>query len=244
MRARERHSTGLQEIPQHPRAGLARFFRMELHAAADCAARSPPRTENRDRRPRPFRRRRDGRRVGVREIKVGVSGNAAQQSARSPSRSHLIPADVRRFHVGRQRANFSGKKPSPSSPGASSLDANIACSPRQIPRIGTPESNRGSQRFRQTSLAKPATNAEKWPTPGSTIASARRDLLAAAIARSVSAPSPLQRALDRGQISGAVIDDRDLHSSPFVDGSTRRSCLSRVTAKRSAFAKALKMDST
>ena len=53
-----------------------------------------------------------------------------------------------------------------------------------------------------------------------------------------------QGALDRRQIPGAVIDDRDLHSSPFVDGSTRRSCLSRVTAKRSAFANALKIAST
>ena len=53
-----------------------------------------------------------------------------------------------------------------------------------------------------------------------------------------------QRAPDRRQISGTVINDRKFHSSPFVVGKTRRNCRSRVTAKRSARAKALNITST
>ena len=81
-----------------------------------------------------------GRRgIGMREIKIGVFRNAAKQLARLHA-PQLIPADVRRFHVRRQRADFLREKAEARSPGASSLDANIACRPRQIPRIGTPES--------------------------------------------------------------------------------------------------------
>ena len=54
----------------------------------------------------------------------------------------------------------------------------------------------------------------------------------------------LQGAFDRRQIAGAVIDDSDFHSRPLVDGRTLRRRLSRETAKRSALAKALKIDST
>lgn len=45
-------------------------------------------------------------------------------------------------------------------------------------------------------------------------------------------------------VAGAVVDQRDVHNSSFVLGSTLRSRLSRDTAKRSARAKALKRAST
>ena len=89
----------------------------------------------------------------------------------------------------------------------------------------------------------PATNAEKCPTPGRTTALAVGDLFGADGALGFRAKF-LQGALDRGQIAGAVIDDGDFHSSPLVDGSTLRRRLSRETAKRSALANALKIDST
>ncbi len=51
-------------------------------------------------------------------------------------------------------------------------------------------------------------------------------------------------ALDRRKISGSVFDQCDVHSRPFVLGSTRMSWRSRVAAKRSARANALKIAST
>ena len=54
---------------------------------------------------------------------------------------------------------------------------------------------------------------------------------------------PRQRTLHRGQISCVVFNQRNLHSSPLVLGSTRRKRWSRATAKRSARAKALNMAS-
>ena len=54
----------------------------------------------------------------------------------------------------------------------------------------------------------------------------------------------LQRALHRREVAGAVIDERDFHSSPFVLGRTCFSRLSRDTANRSARANALNMAST
>ena len=52
------------------------------------------------------------------------------------------------------------------------------------------------------------------------------------------APEMLQRIHHRGQISRAIIDNRN-HSSPFVLGSIRPSCLSFEHATRSALANAL-----
>ena len=57
----------------------------------------------------------------------------------------------------------------------------------------------------------------------------------------------LQRALDAGDVSRAVVDECDCarrHSNPFVLGSTPRSRLSRETAKRNARANALNSAST
>jgi hypothetical protein len=53
----------------------------------------------------------------------------------------------------------------------------------------------------------------------------------------------LQGALDGRNITRAVVEDGDLHRSPFVLGKTWRKRLSRETAKRSARAKALKIAS-
>ena len=55
---------------------------------------------------------------------------------------------------------------------------------------------------------------------------------------------PRKRALDRRKISRSVFHECDIHNSPFVLGSTRFNCGSRVAAKRSALANALKIAST
>jgi hypothetical protein len=50
---------------------------------------------------------------------------------------------------------------------------------------------------------------------------------------------------DRGEIAGTVIDQCDAaHKSPFVEGSTFDSCLSREQANRNARANALNTAST
>ena len=53
-------------------------------------------------------------------------------------------------------------------------------------------------------------------------------------------PQPVQRFLHRDQISGAVIHDRDHHSTPLVLGNSRAIRRSRQQAARSARANALK----
>src|SRR5262249_38103452 len=55
---------------------------------------------------------------------------------------------------------------------------------------------------------------------------------------------PLQSSCDRCDIARSVVDEGNLHSNPLVLGKTRRSRLSRETAKRSARAKALNTAST
>ena len=160
-------------------------------------------------------------------------------------RRNLIPADVRRFHVRRQRAHLLGEK----------SEARVsrrffarrehrlqsqANSQNRHARLDMPSRSDAGQipfaQARDERREMSHARAARWLLP--------RPAARGSTARSVSAPSPQQRALDRRQIPRAVIDDRDFHSSPFVEGSTRRSCLSRVTANRSAFANALKIDST
>jgi len=53
----------------------------------------------------------------------------------------------------------------------------------------------------------------------------------------------LERPLHRGNVSRPIVDQRHFHKSPFVLGRILRSRLSRVTAKRSALAKALNIAS-
>jgi hypothetical protein len=57
-------------------------------------------------------------------------------------------------------------------------------------------------------------------------------------------PEAREGALDGRKIARSVFDECDVHSNPFVLGSTRFSCGSRVAAKRSALANALKIAST
>src|SRR4029077_19855132 len=55
---------------------------------------------------------------------------------------------------------------------------------------------------------------------------------------------PRERAFDRRKITRSVFHKRDIHRRPLVLGSTRFNCGSRVAAKRSALANALKIAST
>ena len=53
----------------------------------------------------------------------------------------------------------------------------------------------------------------------------------------------IQRLFDRSKIPGAIVDDRDHQSNPFVLGSKRAMRRSRQQAARSARANALNNDS-
>jgi hypothetical protein len=53
-----------------------------------------------------------------------------------------------------------------------------------------------------------------------------------------------KRSLDRREITRSIFHKRDVHNRPFVLGSTRFNCGSRVAANRSALANALKIAST
>ncbi len=127
--------------------------------------------------------------------------------------------------------------------GASSLDANMACKSQADSENRHSGLERGAQRLREVPLAQACDECGEVPHARQHDRFRCGQLRGLDRALGIRA-QPAQRALDRRQIPGAVIHDRDFHSSPFVEGSTRRSCLSRVTAKRSAFANALKIDST
>ena len=120
-------------------------------------------------------------------------------AARSLHAPHLIPADVRRFHVCRQRANFVREK----SEARFARSFLARCEHRLQAEANAENRHAESYAVRSDEVgcvrASPATKAEKWPTPGSTItfadapAAARRSLRLRA--------QLLQSALDRRQDS-------------------------------------------
>ena len=118
-----------------------------------------------------------------------------------------------------------------------------------MPRIGTPESYAARSESREIAFAQACDERGEMADAGQYDRFRGGDLLRLDGALGLRAELA-QRALDRRQIPRAVIDDCDFHSiscrssRPLVDGSTRRNWRSRVTAKRSAFANALKIDST
>ena len=166
-----------------------------------------------------------------------------RSSALSLRAPQLVPADVRRLHVCRQRAHLFRKK----------AEARVSRRffARREHRLQSQADSknrharveRRAQRLGQISLTQARDECGEVSDSGKHDRFRRGQLRRLDRALGFRAQSA-QRAFDRRQIPGAVVDDGDFHSSPFVDGSTRRSCLSRVTAKRSAFANALKIDST
>ena len=128
-----------------------------------------------------------------------------------------------------------GSHPRPATAGASSLPSNSHCMPRQMPRNGDAGSSR--RRIADRQLVVSDAVAAKWPTPGRTMAAAR-SRSAGAAGSSTSAPHARKRLAHRGEVAGAVVDERD-HSSSFVLGSTRARRRSRAHATRSARANAL-----
>ncbi len=229
-------------------AGVARFFGVKLHAREifllDDGGEWEAVVARSDGLGAAWRARRRSARSRSRRRRECREGGALR--ARGATDSSRCAGDF--TFCGRARTS-SGKKPRPDSPGASSLAAYMACRPRQIPRIGVPESNAARRERVRLRSRRPATKAEKCPTPGRTMASRGGELLGTDGALGFGAEACAARARRRGDCrrrSQRWRSSREsfLHSSPLVDGRTRRRRLSRATAKRSALANALKMAST
>ena len=192
-------------------------------------------------------RRRDGiahrgRGIGMCEIKVRVLRNVTKKPARS-NVANLVPANVWRLRARGQRAHFSCKESEPLVAGRlftrreHSLQAEADSENR---KVGI-ESR--AQRTRKPAFLERRYKCRKVPNAWKNDRTRRGKLLRGCHALAFRSQR-LKRTLDGRQVPGAIIDDRQFHRSPFVDGKTRRSCLSRLTANRSAFANALNIAST
>ena len=244
--ARERHragsnTRGSDEVRQHAGAGGSRFLRVKLHGENIAAL------DDGDERLPTIAQRGGGisrveRRIGMREIKVGVAGHALQQN-RIAHPPQLIPSHVRQLVGGRQRrhlprkdsqAGFAGRfraagkkrlQPEADAEKRRSASDDFGDRRNQVARL---------QRAHQ--LPEVADARQDQPLGGANRFRRGRALGLDALA--------IERGLDRRQIAGAVFDQRNFHSSPLVLGKTRFNCGSRVAAKRNARAKALKSAST
>ena len=129
--------------------------------------------------------------------------------------------------------------PSPGTPGASVDPSNSHCMPTQMPSSGTPRSSAARTALRQSS---PSARVRFE------MADARDDDPAGLVevrgrgGREEAGAEDAQRLADRGEVAGAVVDQRN-HSSPLVLGSIFASLRSLAHATRSARANALKQAS-
>ena len=188
---------------------------------------------------------RDRRGEGMREVDVraGVAGPsaAARLAGEAPSAFQPTCGIFRRCAASpcssRQRP---ASTPRPGTSGASSLPSNSHCMPTQMPSSGVP-----------ASTARPIASRHGAPSAvgGGEMADAGHDQAGGARAvagrlghRELGAERG-QRLLDRRQVAGAVVDQRD-HSRPFVLGSIFASRASFAQATRSARANALNTAST
>ena len=232
-------SHSLHEIAQQTRARFARFFRMKLHAhqIALFDHRSERKSVIACRDGIACRKRAQQRNAQNKNRRLRNAVARACSAAAAPIDSSRCEA-ISRSSEARGSLREENRGPLP---GASSLDAKSACKPRQIPRIGVPRLISRSQRRREVSREVPRRTPRNGPRPAERLLS-RRKVARRAVAFRLRAQ--LKRAFDGRQIPGSVINNRDFHNNPFVDGNTRRICRSRVTAKRSAFANALNIAST
>ena len=161
--------------------------------------------------------RRNYRRViAVREIDVRLAVETGQQSrVRRAHRADSSPC-VARAPRGKAPHRASNK-PSPRASGASSLDSNSACKPRQMPRNGTPARIRSSSASRTCNCVERAHHLAEVAHAGQHDFRRVARNPAASRTSAYSAPIVSQRVLHRTQIARAVIEDGD-HSNPFVEG--------------------------
>ena len=157
--------------------------------------------------------------VRVREIKVGVFGNAHEQLA-GLAALHLIPPDVRGFHVLRQHAHFPAEKAEAGIAGSFFAQFVHGLQAEANAEDGNAGIVRHAQRRGEIALVQSGDECGEVSYAGKNNGLGVDDLLGTDGALGFRAEL-LQGALDRGQIAGAVIDDGDFH-----DGSLSREELS------------------
>ncbi len=201
-------STKLRTIFNPDRPGL---FGMELHA--EHVARFEHRRVRQRRKCRsPPSRAIHRHVVAVREIDERPAGQIPQQPRPGFTSSSFQPMCGTRASAGKRRT-APGNSPRPRASGRFFARSRTApADPRQIPRNGTPARIRSTSASRTSNSSSARIIWPKWPTPGSMILSARRSPSRVAHQR-VGAAQFRQRVLDRPQVAGAVIENRDHENS-------------------------------
>ncbi len=183
-----------------------------------------------------------GRGVRVREIKISFRRNAIEE-ATGFCVLQLIPTHVRKFDARWEMRDAAGKHPKPRQRWSlvarfiESLQAQANTKKVCAAADGMQQRLAQSVRIKSGNERGAMANAGKNKTLR---ACDSLGLIGSENLRTQTA----QSALDRSDITGAVIEQRYLHKSSLVLGKTLRNRLSRETAKRSARAKALKRAST
>ena len=129
------------------------------------------------------------------------------KEARTCAARELVPPDVRRFDFRGESSACAGKIPKPHNVGGLLLELNIHCIPRQMPRIGFAwESAAWIAVFNPRDCN--ASVAAKWPTPGTTILSARKMTLCV-VGDLCCSPQSFEGLSYGCQVASAVVDDRN-----------------------------------
>ena len=185
----------------------------------------------------------DRRRERMREIGGRVRLGTPSSSRDGASvRVERVPADVRHFHVaGRAEAaaGETGRVPAAPAPRRCLRTATAGrdrCRAAARRRRARP-ADRRAPRVVERGRRREVTDA------GNDDGAARRRAPSSVSTMRTSAPTAASALLDRREIAGAVVDERDGHSSPSSIGSMRARRRSVAHATRSARANALKMAS-
>jgi hypothetical protein len=180
--------------------------------------------------------------IGVREIKIRSGVDACEQG-RIALLFKLIPAHVRELYVWRQRADDSGEKiqtlelRSLFARPEQYLQSQADSQKRDAAMDGVDQ--RGAEFFFVEGANQRRVMTDAGKEQGVRVGNAFRRTGSQRFRSEA-----LERALDGGNIAGAVIENSHFHNSPLVLGKIFRKRLSRVTAERKARANALNMAST
>jgi len=182
------------------------------------------------------------RRIGMRKIKISIFGNAVEEPGRSRA-AQLIPAHMRKAIVRRKGRNLLREESE-----AAVAGGFIACRKHRLQAKTDSKERRAardgfSQRLDQRAFAQRAHECAEVAHAGKNQSVAVRERLRSGNAARLDAQAS-ESALHRGKIPCSVFHESDVHSSPFVLGRMCFNCGSRVAAKRSARANALKIAST
>lgn len=178
----------------------------------------------------------------MREIKIRVLRDAFQQFA-GPRAAQLVPSHVREAIHRRQRGNFLRKQREPGVSGRFVTRGKHGLEAETNSQQWGAARHSLAQRIHQGTLAERTHERTKMADAGKDQSVAVCKSLRRGCAARIDA-EPRERTLNRRKVSCSVFHERDIHRRPFVLGSTRFSCGSRVAAKRSALANALKIAST